>query len=169
MTTTLAPKRLLVALLNLYILHATRIQSVNVENSGSIPGSVGADNRLDTSVVRCRYKYIYTNVHLTTAKFTTTEAEHLISKDLESKLSIIVKNTVEQAVRDHFKKEMQALKGIIATLSSRVSELEEKLNSQPGNDEMEMLGSVNDTLVEQQQAASCAQHVSDHQQQLFEL
>ena len=61
---------------------------------------------------------------------------------------------------------MQALKGII---SSRVSELEEMPNSQPGNDEMEMLGSVNDTLVEQQQAASCTQQVSDHQQKLFEL
>ena len=47
------------------VLHATRIRSVNVENSGS---SVGADNRLDTSVVTPHVGAgTSTNVHLTTA------------------------------------------------------------------------------------------------------
>ena len=94
-----------------------------------------------------------------------------VSKELESKLSDIVKSIVEKAISAFIKniqKETQLLRNTISALAARVSDLEEKLDyttSAVGRDKDDTILPESNPHPEQQASSNAF----DHQQQLLSL
>lgn len=104
----------------------TRLEDVNIESH----------NERDMSQTRA--EDISVNIHTPTAGL-----EGLISHELESKLTGIIKSIVERAVKDHFKKEMAILAASMEEISSRVVQLEESLKCGTGRNSPQTEGSAN--------------------------